>query len=149
METLQTMQVVLLIGLFAVVFACAFGAMLVFAPRDMRRRIEQAGGAKVAATAVSGGELPGSGWIEKLAEISEPISKLSIPKEGWDQSALRVRMMNAGWRTPAAAAVYFAAKTVLAIALPLLAMSWLVVLPGPAFIHIYRVLLPTMTGTAE
>lgn len=126
METLQTMQVVLLVGLFAVVFACAFGAMLVFAPRDMRRRIEQAGGAKVAATAASGGELPGSGWFEKIAEISEPISKLSIPKEGWDKSALRVRMMNAGWRTPAAAAVYFAAKTVLAVALPLIAMSWLV-----------------------
>jgi tight adherence protein C len=126
METLQSMQVVLLVGLFAIVFATAFGAMLLFAPRDMRRRIEQAGGAKTAAAAASGGELPGSGWFEKLAEISQPISKLSIPKEGWDQSALRVRMMNAGWRTPGAAAVYFAAKTVLAVALPLLAMSWLV-----------------------
>lgn len=126
MEALQSMQVVLLVGLFAIVFATAFGAMLLFAPRDMRRRIEQAGGAKTAATAASGGELPGSGWFEKLAEISQPISKLSIPKEGWDQSALRIRMMNAGWRTQGAAAVYFAAKTVLAVALPLLAMSWLV-----------------------
>ncbi len=48
MQTLNTTQVLWLIGVFAVVFATAFGVMHVFAPRDLRRRIEQAGGTNIA-----------------------------------------------------------------------------------------------------
>jgi tight adherence protein C len=67
----------------------------------------------------------GAGWVERIADISRPISQLSIPKEGWEDSPLRLRLMNAGWRTPEAAALYFAAKTVLALILPLLGLAWL------------------------
>jgi tight adherence protein C len=126
MQTLNTTQILLLIGVFAVVFATAFGAMHVLAPRDLQRRIEQAGGANVAFGADKSSELPDISWFEKLAEISQPISKLSVPKDGWENSALRLHLMNAGWRSPGAAPIYFAAKTALAIALPLLAMLWLV-----------------------
>jgi tight adherence protein C len=126
MQTLNTTQILLLIGVFAVVFATAFGAMHVLAPRDLQRRIEQAGGANMAFGADKSAELPDISWFEKLAEISQPISKLSVPKDGWENSALRLHLMNAGWRSPGAAPIYFAAKTALAIALPLLAMLWLV-----------------------
>jgi tight adherence protein C len=126
MQTLNTTQILLLIGVFAVVFATAFGAMHVLAPRDLQRRIEQAGGANVAFGADKSSELPDISWFEKLAEISQPISKLSVPKDGWENSALRLHLMNAGWRSSGAAPIYFAAKTALAIALPLLAMLWLV-----------------------
>jgi tight adherence protein C len=126
MQTLNTTQILLLIGVFAVVFATAFGAMHVLAPRDLQRRIEQAGGANMAFGADKSAELPDISWFEKLAEISQPISKLSVPKDGWENSALRLHLMNAGWRSSGAAPIYFAAKTALAIALPLLAMLWLV-----------------------
>ncbi len=105
MLTLDSMHMMLLVGLFAVVFGAAFAAMLLFSPRDMRRRIEQAGGTNTAPAAASPerDDSPGSDWLEKLADISRPISRLSIPKEGWERSSLRVRLMNAGWRTPGAA----------------------------------------------
>jgi tight adherence protein C len=129
MQSLDSMHMVLLVGIFAVVFGAAFAAMLLLSPRDMRRRIEQAGGANIAVQQADS-QSKGSGWIEKIAEISEPISKLSVPAEGWENSALRVRMMNAGWRAPGAAGIYFAAKTVFALVLPLVA---LVFLSGTAF----------------
>lgn len=124
MQSPDTMHLLLLAGLFAFVFAGAFGAMYLFAPRDMRKRIEQAGGAPRAAAP---GETasPATAWLEKIADLSQPIAKLSIPKEGWENSVLRVELMNAGWRSPNAAAIYFAAKTMLALALPLAALPWL------------------------
>jgi tight adherence protein C len=123
MHSPDTINVLFLIGLFAIVFAGAFGAMLLLSPRDMRRRIEQAGGAQgsLPSESVSSGAV----WLEKVADISKPIAKLSIPKENWEKSTLRVQMMNAGWRSPHAAAVYFAAKTALSLALPLLALACL------------------------
>jgi tight adherence protein C len=119
-----SMNVLLLLGLFSFVFAAALGTMLLFARRDMRHRIEQAGGS-ARGTASLQTALPGSVWIDKIADISHPIAKLSIPKEGWENSALRVSLMNAGWRSPNAAAVYFATKTLLALICPLAAFAWL------------------------
>lgn len=124
MQSPNTINVLLLVGLFAFVFAGALGAMLLLSPRTLRRRIEQAGGIRAAPAAAPG--TMGTEWLEKIADISQPIAKLSIPKEDWENSALRLRLMNAGWRSSGAAAVYFAAKTVLALALPLLALVWLV-----------------------
>ena len=51
------------------------------------------------------------------------MSKLSLPKEGWGRSQLRVRFANAGWRNPSAPTLYFGTKTALAIGLPLLALA--------------------------
>jgi len=128
MQTPDPMHMLMLFGVFAIVCGAAFFAMHAFAPRDMRQRIEQAGGANAAPAAATPerDESSGSDWLEKLADISRPISQLSIPKEGWERSSLRVRLMNAGWRAPGAAPVYFLAKTALAIVLPLSAMLWLV-----------------------
>lgn len=118
MQNLNVMQILLLAGLFAVVFAGALVALLVFVPRNLERRLQQAGGGTVA---LGNGNTPADGaaaWVAKFVEISKPISKLSLPKEGWEESPFRVRLMNAGWRTPNAASIYFAAKTILAIILP-------------------------------
>lgn len=126
MQTLNATQILLLAGVFAVVFVAAFGAMHLVAPRDLQRRIEQAGGTSSAFGVDQAMESPDVSWFEKIAEISQPISKLSVPKDGWEQSALRLHLANAGWRSPSAAPIYFAAKTALAIALPVLALLWLV-----------------------
>ncbi|WP_206995114.1 type II secretion system F family protein [Trinickia mobilis] len=123
MQSSNTINMLLLVGLFAVVFAGVLGVMLVLLPRDMRRRIEQAGGGRVAPQSES--MSTGTVWLEKIAGISQPIAKLSLPKENWEKSALRLRLMNAGWRAPGAAAIYFAAKTVLALSLPLVTLIWL------------------------
>ena len=60
-----------------------------------------------------------SPWIEHIVKLTGPLANLSLPKEGWENSALRTRFMNAGFRSASAPAIYFAAKTILAIGLPL------------------------------
>jgi tight adherence protein C len=122
MQTLNIMQFLLLAGVFAIVFAAVLGAMHLSTPRDMSRRIEQAGGVTGAGATEQFDDAAQTPWYEKLVEISQPISKLSVPKDGWEQSALRVQLMNAGWRSANAAPVYLAAKTALALAFPLVAM---------------------------
>lgn len=124
MENLNVMHILLLLGLFAIVVAGVMATWLAFAPRGLARRLEQIGGA--GAVAAGDGRAPPAVWIEKLAEISQPISKLSLPKSGWENSPLRLRLINAGWRSPGAAHLYFAAKTVLALALPAVAMPLLI-----------------------
>ncbi len=118
MPSLDTTQWLMLACLFAGVVAVSFGVMHLFGPRDLRQRVEQAGGAAPAVNAAAGED---GAWFDKLVEISQPISKLSVPKEGWEVSALRVRLMNAGWRSPGSLAIYFAARTALAISWPLTA----------------------------
>lgn len=125
MQNLNVVQTVMLAGLFIFVTGGVLVAMLLFAPRNMQRRIEQAGGAG-AGVAVGGGGDESSRWVAKLVELSHPISRLSVPQEGWEDSPLRIRLMNAGWRQPGAAALYFTAKTALALALPCCALLLLI-----------------------
>ncbi|MFJ1211636.1 type II secretion system F family protein [Burkholderia pyrrocinia] len=129
MQNLNVGQAVMLGGLFIFVAGGVLIAMLLFAPRSIQRRLQQAGGAGGNAGAVAG---PGDGddlasrWVAKLVDLSTPISKLSVPKDGWENSPLRIRLMNAGWRNQSAAALYFTAKTVLALALPCAALVALI-----------------------
>lgn len=71
---------------------------------------------------------PGNGtgaeeWIARVVKMSGPLARLSIPDEGWRKSSLRTRFMHAGFRDSHVPTIFFAAKTALAVALPLL--SWL------------------------
>lgn len=59
-------------------------------------------------------------WYNRVAEVVSPLSKLSLPDEGWEKSGIRTRFLNAGIRSASAPMVYFSAKTVLALALPLI-----------------------------
>src|SRR5476651_1287627 len=63
---------------------------------------------------------PPGGWVERVAKVAQPFSSLSLPEDGWERSPLRTRFMNAGWRSASAPPLYFAAKTILALALPAL-----------------------------
>jgi tight adherence protein C len=131
MQALNMTQIAMLTGIFAVVFLIVLAAMHAFSSKDRRRRIEQLGASRVhpsnaAGDASQSAAGQGSKWLETIAEISQPISKLSIPKEGWEGSVARLKLVNAGWRSPNAVAIFFAAKTVLALALPLPALVWLV-----------------------
>ncbi|POR51688.1 tight adherence protein C [Paraburkholderia eburnea] len=130
MQTLNMTQLAMLTGVFAVVFLVALASMHALSTKE-RRRIEQVGATRFDSSKTS----PDAGqpeveesskWLETIVEISQPISKLSIPKEGWEGSVARLKLVNAGWRTPNAVAVFFAAKTMLALLLPLPALVWLV-----------------------
>ncbi|MDS0795931.1 type II secretion system F family protein [Burkholderia pseudomultivorans] len=125
MQNLNVLQLVMLGGLFVCVAGGVLAAMLLLAPRGLQRRIQQAGGASVGIGAGAAGE-PASEWVAKLVQMSKPISKLSVPKEGWENSPLLIRLMNAGWRDPGAPALYYTAKTVCALALPCVALLSLI-----------------------
>ncbi len=126
MQAMQTQQWLLLGLVFVAAFGAALGLMLVCSPNRLRarlERLERLGGAGAAGSgAASGAAQAGGGWSARLSEWARPVSRLALPREGWENSALRVRFMNAGWRGTAAPTLYFAAKTVLALALPLAAL---------------------------
>ncbi len=63
-----------------------------------------------------------SRWRERLASAVRPLAKLSLPTEGWEGSAMRIRFINAGWRQPSAPTIFFGIKSLLAFALPLLVL---------------------------
>lgn len=68
------------------------------------------------------GAEPSNPWVERIVQAANPFVKLSLPSEGWDNSPLRVRFINAGWRKPSSMPLFFALKTGLAILFPLLLM---------------------------
>jgi len=102
-------QLTFLLLVFAIVCALAGLAMALFAPVALRTRLGRFIG-KSETT-----QLESSGWVEKVAKVTQPLTKLSIPEEGWEKSALRTRFMNAGWRNPVAPTLFFASKTALAL----------------------------------
>jgi len=112
-------QIVLLGVMFLIVFGAALKAMALLRPDPVQRRIEEIGQPGVAAEADTGAQ---QNWVETVTKMSERVARLSLPKEDWDKSVLRLRFANAGIRTPSAAAIYFAVKTVLALALPAIAL---------------------------
>lgn len=109
-------QLVVLGLIFVAAFGMVFGVLYAFSPNRMRGRAEQ-----IAGHADAGVAGPNT-WADKVVQWAQPVSRLSLPKEGWEGSQLRVRFMNAGWRGASAAPLYFAAKTVLAVALPMIGL---------------------------
>jgi tight adherence protein C len=146
MLALDSTRLLLLVSLFACVFGLTLAAMYVLAPRTMRRRIEQVGGGR--STPVTGGQLDAGNeaWYEKIVQISAPLSRLSTPKEGWQVSALRVRLMNAGWRSQGAVAIFFGTRTVLALLLPTLASMWLISGGGVSSVTQFALVLVTLVA---
>jgi tight adherence protein C len=106
-------QLVFLGIVFATVCGLAALAMVIFSPGYLRQRLDSYV-EKAEPTALE------NGWVEKAVKVARPLSKLSLPEDGWEKSSLRTRFMNAGWRNPSAATLYFAAKTILALLVPAL-----------------------------
>jgi tight adherence protein C len=108
-------QLLFLLIVFLVVAAIVLTAMLLFPSAALRERLRRFSEGPAQAEGAGSGQ-----WVERVARVAQPFTKLSLPEEGWEKSALRTRFMNAGWRNAAAPTLYFAAKTVLALGLPLL-----------------------------
>ena len=76
-------------------------------------------------------ESPAERFVTRIAKATRPIAKLSMPEEGFENSALRRRFVMAGIRTATAPAAYFGAKTILAVSLPMVAFVVLALLKQP------------------
>jgi tight adherence protein C len=104
--------------LFAIIFAsAAMSALIVLRQLSsgrIRKRLQTLGAAG------GFGDEPGTeAWLTTALKLSGPFARLSLPRDGWDASPLRLRFMNAGYRGEGARTLFFAAKTLLATALPL------------------------------
>jgi len=121
-------QLFFLLIVFGIVCALTWLGMMLFAPEALRTRLRRFLG-KSDTT-----QLESDGWVERVAKVTQPLTKLSIPDEGWEKSALRTRFMNAGWRNPFAPTLFFAAKSALALLGPavigMLVVAAVIVLSG-------------------
>ncbi|MCC2955096.1 type II secretion system F family protein [Massilia sp. IC2-477] len=117
-------QLLFLLVVLCVVFAIAGLGLALFAPLALRGRLRHFLGS------AEPSQLEAGGWTERVAAIAKPLSKLSVPEEGWEKSNLRTRFMNAGWRNPSAPTLYFASKTGLALLLPALVAPVSLVYPA-------------------
>jgi tight adherence protein C len=66
-------------------------------------------------------------WTETIVKLARPLAKLSLPTEGWENSPLRMRFVHAGYRGSAPIALYFGAKTLLAILFPAVVYLYVVI----------------------
>jgi tight adherence protein C len=100
--------------IFLAVAGIAYAVMLVFAPRATKARLKQI----AAKDGMLDGHRVDEEWKEAVIKLSQPLAKLALPDEDWEKSALRARFMHAGYRSSSAPTIYFAIKTLLALALP-------------------------------
>jgi tight adherence protein C len=113
---MSLVQIAFLVLVFLSVFAFVIMGMAFMTPNAARQRLRSLA-PQTTGSATSGANV----WVDRAASIAAKFSKLSLPDEGWEQSGMRRRFMNAGIRSASAPALYFGAKTVLAISLPMLA----------------------------
>lgn len=106
-------QTLYLVLVFVAVFVAALIILLQIVPRPMQVRLD-----KLVGEADKPQQQGGSAWVERIIRLTGPFAKLSLPAEGWEDSRLRIHFMNAGYRNSAAPLLFFAAKTILAFALP-------------------------------
>lgn len=109
---MSTTQLVYLVVIFLAVFGVALTIQWQLGPRLLTKRLEGV---------TNHPDLPQQAvpaWVQRVVKLSGPVAKLALPKEGWENSNLRIRFMNAGYRFSSAPVVFFAAKVLLALALP-------------------------------
>src|SRR3990167_7334188 len=111
-------QTLVLVLVFLAVMGMTLGVTLWLNRREgLQQRVEQIGGDAAGARADEG--LEGNAqWHARVVKAVGPVAKLSAPKEGWENSSLRVRFMQAGLREASWPVVFFAAKTLLALGIP-------------------------------
>ncbi len=56
-------------------------------------------------------------WTETLVKLAGPFAKVTAPDGDWKKSPIRVKFIQAGWKSEGAATLFFGAKTVLATVL--------------------------------
>lgn len=105
-------QIIVLTLVFLAASLGAMGLFYLLRPQPTTDRLQRLAG---------DGTAPGqtaSGLRSALARLIRPFGRILMPQEGWENSALRRRFMNAGFRGESAMLVYFGMKALLAVTLP-------------------------------
>ncbi|MES3022681.1 MAG: type II secretion system F family protein [Pseudomonadota bacterium] len=137
---MESAHLIFLGVIFVVVIVLVLVATVVFRPGALRERLASVEGKSEA------GAPDADGWVERVAKVAQPFGRLSLPEEGWENSTLRTRFMTAGLRNAAAPALFFGAKSVLALATP--ALVALVLLASRTQVAGPRFMLLLLLGAA-
>ena len=105
-------NILFLVIVFIAAFAVILLAMNFLSVDPTRRRVSE-----LSANEFSD-NLKDSEMMSQLVRVVDPISKLSLPSDGWEKSPLQRKFINAGWRNPDAPKIYFAIKTILTFGIP-------------------------------
>jgi tight adherence protein C len=106
---------------FAIALACLALAQVVRRGR-LRRRLEKLD----ESVAASDDGDQAAGLVETIVKATGPLARMVLPESGWEQSGLRQRFVQAGWRSANAPTIFFGLKALLTMILPLLALVLMV-----------------------
>ena len=101
-------EILFLILLFLAVFTIFLLVLFKFDRDPIRKRVARLAG-------LEDTKNNNSEFLTNLVKVVDPISKLSLPSEGWEKSPLHIRFVNAGWRSAEAPKLYFGLKTLLTL----------------------------------
>jgi tight adherence protein C len=124
---MSTLQLIYAAVIFVSVTAAALTVLLPFSPGRTKQRLDAFAG-----TPEFGDTARQAQWTRTIVNIAGKFAKLSLPSEGWEDSPLRLRFLHAGYRGGAPVMIYFGAKTLLAVLLPLIAYFY-IMLGGAKF----------------
>lgn len=140
---MSLIQIIYLALIFCAVFGFSILLMRQILPSSLQQRLQRLSGETITA---ADNLPPENAWIARVIKLSTPLAKLSIPEAGWEQSVLRTRFMNAGFRSANAPVIYFGAKTLLAAAAPIL--LWLILVISTVKLTTYPMLLCLLVAAA-
>lgn len=106
-------QILFLSLIFVVVVTAFYGLSTLMGPNSARQRL-------MGLTIDSTQQPPSKDrWLHWVADWTRPVSRLSMPEEGFEKSRIKLRFAHAGIRSASATSAYFGIKTLLTVGLPL------------------------------
>lgn len=106
-------QLLFLSLIFVVVVTAFYGLSTLMSPNSARQRL-------MGLTIDSTQQAPAKErWLLWVADLTRPVSKLSMPEDGFEKSRIKLRFAHAGIRSASATSAYFGIKTLLTVGLPL------------------------------
>ena len=118
---MSTLQIIYAAIIFVTVTATAMVVLLPLAPNRTKQRLDE-----LADTPAFGDQAAQAHWTRTVVNVAGKFAKLSLPAEGWESSPIRLRFLHAGYRGDGPVMLYFGAKTLLAVVLPILVYFYVV-----------------------
>lgn len=114
---MTSVQLAFLGLIFVVVVAGFLGAAALVRPNEARQRL-------TGLVADTSPHPPAKHqWLQWVANLTRPISKLSMPDEGFEKSSIKLRFAHAGIRSSVAPSAFFGIKTLLTVGLPMVGFA--------------------------
>jgi len=110
-------EIIIYTCIFIAVFALAMFIFSLFSQDKYTRRLKSLQSAQTMHQLKSEAD---DEFTFKVVRLVEPFAKLTLPKDGWETSPLKVQFLQAGWRGEYAPSLFFGIKTILTFAIPLL-----------------------------